>query len=229
MSNEDWKTMDIDLLEAVRSTDSGQLFRLVNTGNAENYCMSFAAGKNNILHVAARFGSTYCAKFISEQVSSTTLERLLVQSNCRGNTPLHYATLAHNVDLVEFFLSKMNDVGIKMKNVMGDTALHLAAAGDSHQDLQITWKLLERCRRLGKENNASKEYPVYIAAERGSLAILQYLLRFRDFPTTGPGGKTALHAALARRDDRIFRHLVENRRELVVQQDDQGSTLIIII
>lgn len=224
MSTEDWKTMELELLEAVRAGNFGQLSSLVNVGNAENYCMSFAAGKNNILHVAAKYGSLDCAMFIHNQVSHTTLGRLLVQPNSRCNTPLHCATLSNHSNLVDFFVSKMNDVGIMLKNEMGDTALHLAAAGDSHEDSKITKILLEKCQNLGKENNSSMEYPVYIAAERGSLEILRCLIRFTDFPSTGPGGKTALHAALVRTDERIFKYLVESKRELVVQQDNQGST-----
>lgn len=224
MGTENWETMDVDLWNVVSSDNSVKLQALVKHRISENCCRSFSAGKNNILHIAAKFGSIDCATFISNQVSTTTLRGLLIQPNSRGNTPLHCATLSSHSNLVHLFVSKINDNGIKLKNNMGDTALHLAVAGDSHEDLKITRILVERCPILGKEDNFSKEYPIYIAAERGSLEILQFLLRFRDFPVIGRSGKTALHAALARRNVGIFTFLVENRRELVAQKDDQGNT-----
>jgi len=224
MGTENWETMDIELWNVVSLGNFVQLNALANLQTAENYYRSFAAGKNNILHIAGKFGSIYCAIFIGNQVSSTTLRNLLIQPNCRGNTPLHCAVLSQHSNLVDFFISKMNGDEIKLKNNKGDTTLHLAVAGESHENLKITRILVEKCPDLGKENNSSKEYPIYIAAERGSLEILQCLLRFRDFPVIGPGGKTALHVALARRNVEIFRYLVENRRELAAQKDDQGST-----
>jgi len=106
------RLMRLDLLKAVKSGEESQLRQILDSQNVENHCMLFAAGKNNILHIAAKFGSFECAQIICNLVSSTTLERLLNQPNSIGNTPLQYATLVSEVELVELFVGKMNDVGI---------------------------------------------------------------------------------------------------------------------
>ncbi|KMZ73463.1 hypothetical protein ZOSMA_148G00110 [Zostera marina] len=226
MTTGDEKIMDMKLLKGVRSGDVSQLKSFVKYPNIDSICMSVTAGKNNILHIAARSGRKEYAMELVSLVSSSTFRSLLIQPDCGGNTPLHCAVLAGHSDFVSFLVSKMDDVGIEKKNHQGDTALHLAAARDSDEDLEIVKILVEACEgRLGSDVNYAEEYPIYVAAERGGFKIMEYLLKFREFPATGPDGKSALHAAVARSRAAIFStRLVKARPELLTKQDDRGST-----
>lgn len=216
--------MDPKLSAAVRSNNLFQLESLLWNPNVD--VTSVSAGKNNVLHIAASFGRKEIMEKIVSHVSKPTLNSLLLQSNSRGNSPLHCATLASDSRFVDLIIPLMMEhVGIEQKNKQGDTALHLAAAGDSDEDLKIVKRLLEESARLGGEANSKGEHPVYIAAERGSLHIMKYLVDHSlDFPTIGPLGKTALHAAVARSEPGFFNHLLAKREALKTQQDDEGST-----
>lgn len=217
--------MDPELSAAVRSNDLFRLESCLRNSNVD--ITAITVGKNNILHIASSFDGKKIMEKIVSVLSKPILNYLLVQSNSRGNTPLHCAALASDSRFVDYIVPLMmeEDVGIEQKNDQGDTALHVAAAGDSGEDLKIAKRLLEACARLGVDSNSNGEYPVYIAAERGSLQMMRYLVdEFRDFPATGPLGKTALHAAVGRSEIGFFNHLLAKREELKTQQDDEGST-----
>ncbi|KMZ68068.1 hypothetical protein ZOSMA_24G00910 [Zostera marina] len=206
--------MDVGkLLEGARSGDTSQLKSLLNRPDVENICKPVDAGRNNVLHIAAKYCRTnYADEFISFLNNPTLLNHLLIQPNCKGNTPLQCAVLAGKPDFVSLLLPKMDDFGIEKKNHHGNTALHLAASGVSNDDLEIVNMLVKKCESVGLDRNNIGKHPLYIAAERGSLKITKCLLKFRYFPATliGKTAKsTALHAAVARGDNQIFEEVLK--------------------
>lgn len=83
---------------------------------------------------------------------------------------------------------------MRVPNEEGDTALHEAVRNHHPVAVQLlTREDPEFCHPANK----AEETPLYLAAERGYVGLLFVMLKTCNAPAYGgPGGRTALHAAV---------------------------------
>ncbi|KAF5950893.1 hypothetical protein HYC85_012886 [Camellia sinensis] len=164
---------------------------------AEHLNLQLTPNKNTVLHIAALFGQTECAKDILKMNSS-----LLCKTNVKGDTALHLAVREGQQDSVDAlikYVKKLDAEGsvelesgsIMTKKMLratiedGDTALHNVVRLLA-EDLEYTYRA----------NNAG-ETPFYIAAKRRHHQVVSQILKTCIAPAYGgPGGRTALHVTV---------------------------------
>jgi ankyrin repeat protein len=147
---------------------------------------------NTPLHIACKFSSTKC---LDEIVRGVPLNRIVEATHIRnhqGQTCVHVATERGNTDT----LRKLKSIGIDM-NVedfhSGRTALHLAVEKCSLTDVQF---LTETCQVDVNKATYSGCTPLHIAAGRGNIAVVAYLLSMGADPDLQTDeGDTALDLA----------------------------------
>ncbi|CAL5395344.1 unnamed protein product [Camellia sinensis] len=186
---------------------------------AEHLNLQLTPNKNTVLHIAALFGQTECAKDILKMNSS-----LLCQTNVKGDTALHLAVREGQQDSVDALIkyakkldaegsvelesgSTMTKKMLRATNEDGDTALHNVVRLYSHRIKLHRFKtfavlvpkpnsirlLAEDPEYTYRANNAG-ETPLYIAAKRRHHQVVSQILKTCTAPAYGgPGGRTALH------------------------------------
>ncbi|KAA3463429.1 ankyrin-2-like [Gossypium australe] len=164
---------------------------------------------------------------------------LLLQTNAKGQTPLHVAARnghsaivklliksrakATDEDLKKLGMDQLNAVREMLRNTdqESNTALHVAAR---YGHVEVMRELLEF------ENpdfpyfvNGNQETPLYIAARRGDkLSLIILLDKLESIAHGGPYGRTALHAAAMAGD--ATRIILENKGDLTKEADENGHT-----
>ncbi|KAE9455763.1 hypothetical protein C3L33_12336, partial [Rhododendron williamsianum] len=208
------------------------------------------ANKNTSLHVAAQFGRSQCVAAILEVCPS-----LLCQVNIRRETPLHMAAREGYPEIVEALIESAKKMEqelesglggeakemLRATNVDGDTALHMAVRNCHFKKEKD--KYLEVVRLLTGEDpefehpaNNAEETPLYLAAEQGvpGVDVLATILETCRSPTySGPGGRTALHAATLHDFAGLYsgtpqkgstKELLKWKKDLIKQADAHGWT-----
>lgn len=101
-----------------------------------------------------------------------------------------------------------------------DSALHLAVR-QSHLDVvELIAQYAEPTRR-----NKDFKSPIYIAAELGNKDIVKLLYKTCKFESIrGPGGQTALHAAIIGGNSDCIKFILKKAEDLVTRRDEQGLT-----
>ncbi|KAH7850881.1 hypothetical protein Vadar_004153 [Vaccinium darrowii] len=196
------------------------------------------ANGNTALHVAAQFGQLQCVAAIVE-----VCPLLLSGVNIKGETPLHLAAREGYADIVKALIvcakkreqeveSNLGGEAKKMlraTNVDKDTALHMAARNchlEREKYLKVIKLLAEEDPKFKHPGNNADETPLYLAAEQGSMDIVVMLLETCTSPTySGPGGRTALHAAaLNDLTVRSIKRLLEWKKDIINEVDMYGWT-----
>lgn len=127
---------------------------------------------NTPLHIACRFSST---RVLDEMVHYVPLPAVLKAALTRNNEGLscvHVAAKNGNTEI----LAKLKNLGIDMDMQdlnCGRTALHIAVEKSSLADVQC---LLETCEADVNRVTYSGCSPLHIAAGRGDIAIVAYLI-----------------------------------------------------
>lgn len=161
---------------------------------------------NTVLHVAALFGNT---NFVQKAVAQCP--SLLCKVNIRNETALHIAAKEGRVDVANALIEGAKSVqeepesGVKMDRKMlrmtdkdEDTALHKAVRNCHRQVVKL---LVKADPEFLFPPNKLGETPLYLAAEGGCEVCLLEILNSCASPNySGPGGRTALHAAV------VFKH-----------------------
>ncbi|KAL5781884.1 hypothetical protein ACOSP7_006913 [Xanthoceras sorbifolium] len=200
--------------------------------NSEQLDLIVTPIKNTVLHI----------NITSEKVSIEFVEEilgicpsLLLQVNAQGDTPLHVAAKFEHVAVVEVLikLAKAQHVELesgigaarqmlRMTNNKGNTALHEAVRNKVASVVRI---LVKEDPDFSYSANNCGETPLYIAAEIGfSSAVFELLETCSSATHEGPNGKTALHAAARRNYRGLTKDILEKKKSLTKEIDDNGWT-----
>ncbi|XP_030937808.1 ankyrin repeat-containing protein At5g02620-like isoform X1 [Quercus lobata] len=175
--------------------------------------------------------------FVQEILRTCPL--LLSQANVKGEIPLHIAARYGHDTIVKVLIdhakvpqqdleSGVNILVKEMLEMMNnekDTALH-EAVRNNH--LEVVKLLIEEGPDFSYSQNEAGETPLYIAVERGSKEVMDYILDKCTSPAhDGPLGRTTLHAALIWNNTGMMDKILASHQEpsaFVKQADEQHST-----
>ncbi|KAK2975548.1 hypothetical protein RJ640_011547 [Escallonia rubra] len=159
---------------------------------------------NTVLHIAAIFGNIQSVNWL---LANAPL--LLCRVNAKGSTPLHVSAREGRCEIVQALIESARSrprgqelgrgIGavwemLRMVNGDGDTALHEAV---QFRHLDVTDVLVREDPQFSHPPNRSQETPLYLAAEKGLDDCVSRILDTCRAPSYGgPGGRTALHAAV---------------------------------
>ncbi|KAJ9701393.1 hypothetical protein PVL29_006650 [Vitis rotundifolia] len=220
--------MDADLYTAA---SKGNISKLEQMLEACDLGLQLTPKRNTILHIAAQFGQLDCVKLILQLTSSSSL---LGQSNLKGDTPLHLAAREGHLTVVQALIQAAkalpdeieSGVGVdksilRMANEGKDTALHEAVR---YHHPEVVKLLIEEDPQFIYGPNISGGTPLYMAVERGHGDLVQIII---DHTSTSPAysgilGRTALHSAVIRNDKEITAKLLEWKRDLTKEVDNNG-------
>ncbi|TYJ40976.1 hypothetical protein E1A91_A04G179400v1 [Gossypium mustelinum] len=166
---------------------------------------------------------------------------LLLQTNAKGQTPLHVAAKNGHSAIVKLLIkscakARAGDLELGTDQVSAvremlritdqesNTALHEAARCGN---VEVVKALLEfEDPDFPYSANKKQETPLYIAAKRrGSGRLLTLLLdKFKSTGHGGPHGRTALHAAAMARDAEAIRVILKKKGNLTKERDEDGHT-----
>lgn len=157
---------------------------------------SVTAGGNTILHIAAEHGHLKFAQAVFN------LEQSLVASvNSMLDTPLHCCAKAGHYQMLCFLIDAAREEVfghafqglLRARNLDGDTVLHHAVQG---KHFLVVEKLIAVDYGLSSVVNNSGFSPLYFAVMQTSVRMVKALLKSYSCSFAGPGGRTALHAAV---------------------------------
>jgi len=156
--------------------------------------------RNTVLHIhitAAK--SDRETKFVREILKICS--QLLLQTNVKGETPLHLAARYGHARIVNLLIAHAERDHedrerfrqmLRMTNKEKDTALHEAVRFGHRKVVSI---LTKEDPDFSYSGNEAGETPLYMAAERGYDGILNDILHNCSSPaTSGPNSRTVLHA-----------------------------------
>ncbi|XP_052882794.1 ankyrin repeat-containing protein ITN1-like [Gossypium arboreum] len=170
---------------------------------------------------------------------------LLLQTNAKGQTPLHVAARyghsaivkllikscakARDGDLEKLGMDQVNAVRemLRITDQESNTALHEAARCGN---VEVVKALLEfEDPDFPYSANKKQETPLYIAARRGDGVMLSILLdKSKSTAHGGPHGRTVLHAAAMAGDAGMLlsavRVILEKKGNLTEERDEDGRT-----
>ncbi|TYG74963.1 hypothetical protein ES288_D04G226100v1 [Gossypium darwinii] len=167
----------------------------------------------------------------------TKCPSLLLQTNAKGQTPLHVAAKNGHSAIVKLLIkscakARDGDLELGMDQVCAvremlritdqesNTALHEAARCGN---VEVVIALLEfEDPDFPYSANKKQETPLYIAARRrGSGRLLTLLLdKFKSTAHGGPHGRTALHAAAMAEDAEAIRVILKKKGNLTKERDE---------
>ncbi|KAM3223333.1 hypothetical protein ACQJBY_056965 [Aegilops geniculata] len=205
--------MDAGLLALAYSGSFHDLESLLN-GNAAAYTIGSSAtqppalyavtvGGDTLLHVvAAIYGdsedSTSKASLVFDKAPS-----LLFVQNCQGDTPLHCAARAGNIQMVARFILLANGQGInnakgllETQNKLHETALHEAVRSGNNDIVKLLMEENSQLARFPEEGTS----PLYLAILLQNKIIAQTLYEMSGgvLSYSGPNGQNALHVGVQR-------------------------------
>ncbi|MBA0788740.1 hypothetical protein Gotri_026806 [Gossypium trilobum] len=167
---------------------------------------------------------------------------LLLQTNAKGQTPLHVAAGYGHSAIVKLLINScakardgdfelgMDQVSavremLRIRDQESNTALHEAAGCGN---VEVVKALLEfEDPDFPYSANKKQETPLYIAAKRRDGGVLNVILeKSKSTAHGGPHGRTALHAAALAGDSDLeaIRVILETKGNLTKERDEDGYT-----
>jgi ankyrin repeat protein/mono/diheme cytochrome c family protein len=219
--------LDHVLFQAIRRGDTELLATLLRQGTPVN--LRTADGTTPLMYAAVR-GSADSVKLLLEHGADPNAAndakvtallwsagdlhkvRLLVNRGANlnvrselGNTPLIVAAAhADSTAVVEFMLSHGAD--LKAKNKRGYTALHSAVGAGNPKTVKL---LAAKGAKVDADDDTSRS-DLAIAADRGSMELVEFLLEHGADPNAGNSRRHSLNAALLAQKPEIARLLIKH-------------------
>ncbi|XP_037482212.1 protein ACCELERATED CELL DEATH 6-like [Triticum dicoccoides] len=221
------------LLRAARSGDERRLVKeLLADPSAPDLETATTAGGNTLLHVAASGGHAALAALLLRRASG-----LLAACNAALDTPLHLAARAGAHKVAPLLIASSPSTSslralTRATNKRGETALHDAVRGGHEAAARA---LAAADPGLAGLCGGAGETPIYMATAAGSLGMVRALVKSyknddadedeapKLCSCTGPGRRTALHAAVLTSNE-MTQELLQWNPALVKEVDDSGST-----
>ncbi|TYH78445.1 hypothetical protein ES332_D04G227100v1 [Gossypium tomentosum] len=181
----------------------------------------------------------------------TKCPSLLLQTNAKGQTPLHVAARNGHSAIVKLLISScakarvgdLENLGmdqvvavrqmLRITDQESNTALHEAAQYGDVEMVEELLKLEHPVERLLElENpyspysaNKNQETPLYLAAMRGEEPLLNVILnKWKSADHGGPHGRTTLHATIMAEDKEATSKILEKQENLRKKKDKDGHT-----
>ncbi|KAH7857551.1 hypothetical protein Vadar_013904 [Vaccinium darrowii] len=190
--------MDPNLYKAVKNGDVKYLDQ-----HTDLFDNQVTPNHNTILHVAAHFGKSECVARILQKKPCHLIRRV----NSNGENPLHIAVREQHYDVVQALINGAEELDrdpesgggtrlqiLRATNVDGDTPLHLAVREGDDSFVRL---LADTDSDFQHPPNKARETPLYLAAERNNGdSMVESILVCKSTAYTGPGDRTALHAAV---------------------------------
>ncbi|KAJ3705628.1 hypothetical protein LUZ61_009333 [Rhynchospora tenuis] len=170
---------------------------------------------NTVLHILASNGHSQLAvkTYIKDKsllgVNPQEKKSLLDVRNNTGETALHCAARCGHSSVISELIDKAHELEHNLKDTLGkknrhgETVLHVAAR-HGHKDIVET--LITKDLELAGMANKNGESPLYLATVEGHVAVVQLFVQHlchREITSayySGPKRRTALHAAVLRRE-----------------------------
>ncbi|KAF4370682.1 hypothetical protein F8388_025061 [Cannabis sativa] len=187
--------------------------------------------KNTVVHVNIIASKSSTMSFLEGILEMCP--QLLLQTNSRGETPLHLAARYGHDLIVEFLIIRAKllersdlekaTLGVdghgmmRQRNKEMDTALHEAVRFNHFKIVRILTKQDPHFTHLANE---AGETPLYMAVEAEYLDLVDEILNNCSSPlTTGPYGRNVLHAAILTENTGLTRKILENILDLTKHAD----------
>ncbi|KAK2975549.1 hypothetical protein RJ640_011548 [Escallonia rubra] len=172
-------------------------------------------------HIAAREGHSSVIRALVEHAKAR--DNFAAASN-PGHTGLVHAYVnyvkAQEEELEKGFGSAKGM--LRMTNEDGNTALHEAV---QHCHLDVVKLLAREDPEFSHPANDSDETPLYLATEKGLVSFVCEILKSCSSPSYGgPGGRTALHAAVIFNYEGCTKALLDWKPSLTKEVDMYGWT-----
>ncbi|KAF7015444.1 hypothetical protein CFC21_029290 [Triticum aestivum] len=221
------------LLRAARSGDERRLVKeLLADPSAPDLETATTAGGNTLLHVSASGGHAALAALLLRRAPG-----LLAARNAALDTPLHLAARAGAHKVAALLIASSPSTPslralTRATNKRGETALHNAVRGGHEAAARA---LAAADPGLAGLCGGAGETPIYMATAAGSLGMVRVLIKSYKYDDadedevprlcscTGPGRRTALHAAVLTSNE-MTQELLQWNPALVKEVDDSGST-----
>ena len=147
---------------------------------------------SGLIHAAACHGSPEVVTFLMNRGNGVNLRGHL------GKSPMHCAIADRKKNSAEILQILIEAVGAKInsKDADGDTLLHYAVG----RDIKLVEILVKHGAKVGLKNIWG-ETPLHVAAERGDIQIMKYLLNHKaDIDARDNNDESPLRHALMGRD-----------------------------
>jgi len=139
------------------------------------------------------------------------------------NQLLFEAAKYGDVDIIEFIINTTSS-SLDIKNSIGETLAHIAAKNNKTSVLKFLF--LEGIKINSK--NGLQETPLMIAAEEGSLDVVNYFLKKKDVDVKDLNefGETCLHYAAREGRGEVCDVLIQKNLDLILIENKQGRNAL---
>ncbi|KAK2970729.1 hypothetical protein RJ640_014219, partial [Escallonia rubra] len=172
-------------------------------------------------HVAAREGHSFVIRAL---IKHTKPLRIFAVVSNQGHSRFVQPFVDCAKDLEEELEKGFGSAKemLRMTNEDGNTALHEAV---QHCHLDVVKLFVREDPEFLHPANDSKETPLYLATEKGLVSIVSEFMKTCTFPSYGgPGGRTALHAAVVFNYEGCTKALLDWKPSLTKEVDMYGWT-----
>ena len=189
--------MDPKVFRDASSSDSSFFEKLTDSNSST--LLQVTVAKNTVLHVALQFKNFKAAESIVKLSPSLVLE-----TNSKGNTPLHVAVRVGDSSMVKLLIDEAKNPDVEadgqqqllsMVNQDGDTALHIAVRYDNDNEFEIVKELIKEDQELAKHKNNAGESALFLAVDRQHYDMALHILsKAPDCSYAGRHDMNVLHA-----------------------------------